>query len=372
MQFFGGTPGCCGSWPTGAKFFGSSVQMRWMRSLDMRDHSMPVASVPTWCAMPAARGEKMVRSEPRSFCSFNCGSTLFNSCSSVIPSSLSGLAHRIGQPGELLVAKREQRLRLGGVVAVDVDDHRSMLALPVVASALREMKREGRKIVGVVAWDYQMALIADRAGVDLVSVGDSAGVHLWGREPDDITIEEMLILCRAVRRGVQRALVSVDLPAHEQNFEAALRLKECGADTVKLVGSADLVRSVVRAGVPVFAEFHGGKDDADRWLVRARCAAWRTRARRCSTSATRAAEAGAAVARAVKIPVVGGLGGGPWLDGRMRLAHGAIGYGFANVGQAGRPVRERGADQPRRPRRLRRGRARLARDPRPARLVLQD
>ena len=206
-----------------------------------------------------------------------------------------------------------------------------MLALPVVGSALQEMKRAGRKIVGVVAWDYQMAQIADRAGVDLISVGDSAGVHLWGREPDDITLEEMLILCRAVRRGVTRALLSVDLPAHEQNFEAALRLKECGAELVKLVGSADLVRSVVRAGVPVFGEFHGGKDEPAMLVEHAR--------RLEDAGATlldfrhSGPVAGAAVARAVKIPVVGGLGGGPWLDGRMRLAHGAIGYGFANLGK---------------------------------------
>src|ERR687892_1792788 len=122
----------------------------------------------------------------------------------------------------------------------------------VAIPALQEMKRAGRKIVGVVAWDYQIAQIADRAGVDLVSVGDSVGVNLWGQAPDEITIEEMLIVCQAVRRGVQRAVVSVDLPAHEQNVEAARRLKECGADMVKLIGSADLVRSVVAAGVPVF------------------------------------------------------------------------------------------------------------------------
>ena len=126
MQFFGGTPGCCGSWPTGAKLSGSSVQMRWIRSLRHRDHSMPVASVPTWCAMPAARGEKMVRSEPRSFCSLSCGSTLLNQLL-IRDTKLIGrrLAHGIGKAGELLVAEREQLLRLGGVVAVDVDDHRS-------------------------------------------------------------------------------------------------------------------------------------------------------------------------------------------------------------------------------------------------------
>jgi hypothetical protein len=56
--------------------------------------------------------------------------------------------------------------------------------------------------------------IADRAGVDLVSVGDSVGMNLWGRtDPDDMTLDEMILVCKAVRRGVSRALVSCDFPA---------------------------------------------------------------------------------------------------------------------------------------------------------------
>jgi 3-methyl-2-oxobutanoate hydroxymethyltransferase len=202
---------------------------------------------------------------------------------------------------------------------------------------LQNMKKNGRKIVGVVAWDYPMAQIADRAGVDLVSVGDSVGVNLWGQAPDEVTLGEMLIVCRAVRRGVKRAVVSVDLPAHEQNAESALRLQECGADLIKLIGSADLVRGVVRAGVPVFAEFHGGKDEAAMLVEHAR----RLEDAGASLLDFRNSGpvAGEAVARAVKIPVLGGLGGGPWLDGRMRMAHAAIGYlpsqtaQYANVAQ---------------------------------------
>src|SRR5580698_356113 len=83
----------------------------------------------------------------------------------------------------------------------------------VTIPALQQMKREGRKSVGVVAWDYQMARIADRAGMDFISVGDSVGVNLWGRdEVLEVTLTEMLICCQAVRRGTQRALVSCDMP----------------------------------------------------------------------------------------------------------------------------------------------------------------
>ena len=79
--------------------------------------------------------------------------------------------------------------------------------------ALQQMKRDGKKIVGVVAWDYQIARIADRAGVDFVSVGDSVGVNLWGHaNPLEVTLDEMLVCCKAVRRGAERALVSCDVP----------------------------------------------------------------------------------------------------------------------------------------------------------------
>ena len=136
----------------------------------------------------------------------------------------------------------------------------------VTIPALLQMKREARKIVGVVAWDYQIARIADRAGVDIVSVGDSVGVNLWGHaNPLEVTLEEMLVVCKAVRRGVARALVSCDFPfgplqeGTESALRAAIRLvKEGGADMVKLDGAADFpdtVRALVRAGIPVFGQF---------------------------------------------------------------------------------------------------------------------
>jgi len=87
------------------------------------------------------------------------------------------------------------------------------MADKVTIPQLHRMKREGRKIVGVVAWDYQIAQIVDRAGVDIVSVGDTVGINLWGQpNPLEITMEQMIVVTQAVRRGVKRALVSVDFP----------------------------------------------------------------------------------------------------------------------------------------------------------------
>ena len=136
----------------------------------------------------------------------------------------------------------------------------------VTIAQLQQMKRDGKKIAGVVAWDTPMARIADRAGVDLVSVGDSVGVNLWGHDdPLQVTMDEMLVVCKAVRRGVTRALVSCDLPygPAQDSPDAALRaaqrlVKDGGADMIKVDAAADFpdaVRALVKAGIPVFAQF---------------------------------------------------------------------------------------------------------------------
>src|SRR5205085_11624299 len=120
---------------------------------------------------------------------------------------------------------------------------------PVTIPALHQMKREGRKIVGVVAWDYQIAQIADRAGADIISVGDTVGINLWGHPtPLEVTMEEMIIVCKAVRRGTSHALVSCDFPfgplqeGTDSAVQAAIRLvKEAGAVIIKLDGAVDFV-----------------------------------------------------------------------------------------------------------------------------------
>jgi 3-methyl-2-oxobutanoate hydroxymethyltransferase len=232
----------------------------------------------------------------------------------------------------------------------------------VTLAALQQMKVDGRKIVGVVAWDYQMAQIVDRAGVDLVSVGDTVGVNLWGHtHPLEVTLDEMVIVCKAVRRGVKRALLSCDFPygplqeGTATALRAAIRLvKEAGADMIKLDGAADfpeVVEALVRAGIPVFAQFGITPQTALRYGIAYSVASspgaqvtpqMQTRlleeAKRLEGAGAALLDftnsgpaAGAAVAAAVRIPVIGGFGGGPWLDGRMRLAHGAIGYAASSI-----------------------------------------
>jgi 3-methyl-2-oxobutanoate hydroxymethyltransferase len=233
---------------------------------------------------------------------------------------------------------------------------------PVTVPTLQQMKRDGRKIVGIVAWDYQMAQVVDRAGVDLVSVGDSVGVNLWGHEnPLEVTLDEMVLVCKAVRRGVRRAIVSVDFPfgplqqGTDAALAAAIRLvKEAGADMIKLDGAADFpeaIEALARAGIPVFAHFGITPQTAlqlgidyktmlksGAQLPESATARLVEQARRMESAGASLIDfqhsgpvAGAAVTAAVKIPVIGGLGGGPWLDGRMRMAHAAIGYAASAI-----------------------------------------
>jgi 3-methyl-2-oxobutanoate hydroxymethyltransferase len=231
------------------------------------------------------------------------------------------------------------------------------MAARMTIEALQQLKREGKKSIGVVAWDYQIARIADRAGVDFVSVGDSVGVNLWGRsEVVEVTLDEMLICCKAVRAGVTRALVSCDMPygpvqaGSDAALAAAKRLMaEGGADLIKVDAAAefpDVVRALVASGIPIFAQFGLTPQTAIKYGIP--YSAQNSPAAQASAEAAEklVAEAkqlegagaalldftnsgpvaGVAVVKAVKIPVIGGFGGGPWLDGRVRLAHTAIGY----------------------------------------------
>jgi len=205
----------------------------------------------------------------------------------------------------------------------------------VTLVALHQMKRDGRKIVGVVLYDYQMAQLADRAAVDIVSVGDSVGVNMWGHAGEsEVTIDQIALVCAAVRRGVTRALVSCDVPfaplqaGLDTAVAAAKRLVAEGADLVKIdvgASSVDTVRAVVRAGIRVWAQF--GTEPAASitdQLVR--------EAKRLEDAGASLLDfrysgpvAGPEVVRSVNIPVIGGLGGGPWLDGRVRALVPALG-----------------------------------------------
>lgn len=137
--------------------------------------------------------------------------------------------------------------------------------MAVTTRKLIEWKRKGRPIVTLTAWDYSIAGILDRAGVDVILVGDTlAEVALGHQNTLPVTLEEMIHHTAAVCRGVERALVVCDLPflsyqiSIEQAVESAGKiLKQTGAGAVKLEGgNPDIVATIAKltsVGIPVMA-----------------------------------------------------------------------------------------------------------------------
>lgn len=128
---------------------------------------------------------------------------------------------------------------------------------------IQAKKEAGRPITMVTAYDYPTGLLVDRAGIDMLLVGDSLAMVVLGLESTTpVTMEEMLHHCRAVARGAKRPLLVGDLPflsyhcSVPQAIENAGRfLKEGNMDAVKLEGGkerAPVVRAIVEAGIPVF------------------------------------------------------------------------------------------------------------------------
>jgi len=127
---------------------------------------------------------------------------------------------------------------------------------------IQAMKREGRKITMLTAYDYPMALLEDRAGIDIILVGDSLAMTVLGYENTlPVTMDEMIHHTKAVARGAKHALILGDMPFMSYNCserEAILNagrfMKEAGADAVKLEGGVSVketIRAIVKAGIPV-------------------------------------------------------------------------------------------------------------------------
>ncbi len=219
------------------------------------------------------------------------------------------------------------------------------LSLP----ALREMKRDGRPIVMITAYDHPSGRIVDAAGVDLVLVGDSAANVVLGHESTvPATMDEMTMLTAAVNRGVENALVIGDLPFMsyqvsdaEAVANAGRLLKEGGADVVKLEGagpSLDRVRALVSAGIGVMGHIgltpqtatalgghkaQGRQADAARRLFldaisleRAGCFALVLEAVPAPVATT--------ISRRLAIPTIG-IGSGPGTDGQVLVLHDMLG-----------------------------------------------
>ena len=222
--------------------------------------------------------------------------------------------------------------------------------LPTTLPQLIEKKRLGDPIVMVTAYDYPSARAAEAAGVDLVLVGDSAATTMLGyNATTPVELDDMLVLARAVRRGLRTPLLVGDLPfgsyevSDEQAITTAMRMvKEAGCEAVKLEGGGEAsvrrVRAIVGAGIPVMG--HVGLTPQTStalggWKAQGRTA---TAAARIASEAVALQEAGCfalvfeAIPSAVteelmplvEIPVIG-IGAGPATDGQVLVFHDLLG-----------------------------------------------
>ncbi len=222
--------------------------------------------------------------------------------------------------------------------------------LPMTLPLLMEKKRLGEPIVMVTAYDYPSARAAEAGGVDLVLVGDSAATTVLGYSATTpVVLEDMLVLARAVRRGLHTPLLIGDLPfgsyevSDEQAITTAMRMvKEAGCEAVKLEGggasSVSRARAIVGAGIPVMG--HVGLTPQTSTAL----GGWKAQGRSAAAAAKIAAEALAlqeagcfalvfeAIPSAVtdelmgllEIPVIG-IGAGAGTDGQVLVFHDLLG-----------------------------------------------
>jgi 3-methyl-2-oxobutanoate hydroxymethyltransferase len=222
---------------------------------------------------------------------------------------------------------------------------RPRFTLPELAA----MKPRGERFVMVTAYDAPGARLADEVGIELILVGDSAAMVVLGHDSTvPATVDEMVVLTRAARRGAQRALLVADMPfgsfqvSDAEAITNAVRfVKESDADAVKLEGggaSLSRVRSIVGAGISVMghigltpqsATMLGGYKAQGRTAAKARSLLADAQALQdagCFAIVLEAVPAPVAtrISQALRIPTIG-IGAGPGCDGQVLVWHDLLG-----------------------------------------------
>ncbi len=227
--------------------------------------------------------------------------------------------------------------------------HKKQEIKRITTHQLQEMKNRGEKIAMLTAYDYSMARIIDRAGIDVILVGDSASNVMAGNETTlPITLDQMIYHATSVVRAVKRALVVVDIPfGHYQGssgegLRSAIRImKESGAHAVKMEGGSEVKDSVLRilsAGVPVMGHLGLTPQSIYKFGTYTVRAKEKAEADKLLADATLLEECGcfgivlekipaelaAKVAATVRIPVIG-IGAGPDVDGQVLVMQDMLG-----------------------------------------------
>ncbi len=219
----------------------------------------------------------------------------------------------------------------------------------ITTHVLLEMKQKGEKISMLTAYDYSMAKLVDQAGIDVILVGDSASNVMAGHETTlPITLDQMIYHASSVVRGVDRALVVVDLPfgSYQGNSKEALAstiriMKESGAHAVKMEGGEEILESIKRiltAGVPVMGHLGLTPQSIYKFGTYAVRATEEEEAEKLIQDSKLLEAAGCfalvlekipstlakRVAENLTIPVIG-IGAGPDVDGQVLVLHDMLG-----------------------------------------------
>ncbi len=219
----------------------------------------------------------------------------------------------------------------------------------VTTNSVQEMKRSGEKISMLTSYDFTLARIVDKAGIDVILVGDSASNVMAGHETTlPITLDQMIYHASSVVRAVERALVVVDLPfgSYQGNSKEALNsaikiMKESGAHAVKLEGGIEVITSVERiltAGIPVMGHLGLTPQSIYKFGTYTVRAKEEAEAEKLLSDARELERAGCfalvlekipahlakRVAESLSIPVIG-IGAGADVDGQVLVLHDMLG-----------------------------------------------
>ncbi|MGQ9718982.1 MAG: 3-methyl-2-oxobutanoate hydroxymethyltransferase [Nitrososphaerales archaeon] len=211
------------------------------------------------------------------------------------------------------------------------------------------MRMKGGKITVITSYDYPTSLLADRAGMDIILVGDTCGMVVLGYESTvPITMDEMIHHCKAVKRGVKHALMVGDMPFMSFNVskEDAIRnagrfVKEGGCDAVKLEGGMivkDTIRAIVDAGIPVMGHVGLMPQTATLWSGYRVQGKEATKALRVIQEAealdgsgvfsivleSLTTEVAKIITDRIRVPTIG-IGAGPNCDGQVLVLHDLLG-----------------------------------------------
>lgn len=221
----------------------------------------------------------------------------------------------------------------------------------VTMPALAEMKRQGKLIAALTAYDYATSRLVDESGIDMVLVGDSLAMVVMGHDNTlSVTVDEMLHHTRAVRRAVRRALVVADMPFGSYHgsvadgvANAVRFVKEAGAEAVKIEGArVELVRALTAAEIPVVGHLGLTPQSVHRmggYRVQARAAGEILQLRADARALAKAGagalvlegvprEAAATITADLAIPTIG-IGAGPDCDGQILVFHDLVNLTFA-------------------------------------------